>query len=425
MMPLPISILTKELLAFAKDRPLQVWAIGCELGREDIARAGAQAAAHLKELGTYSQLGEFVPVKEFLLHTLGVSAGDYFRLMQVHRLGRAVPSSFTLTRPVARNQDAPGSCASSPTYSMDGFFSSLSFTDIICRASDGHEFPLHRGLLCLCSPILSKRLASAAQLESTKQSSPSERKASDTPSIIVDFVEDSTVLAALLRHCYPGDHPLPDSIPLLLAIFGAAESYGMTHIANHIRSQWGSIAARAPLSAYFAAAAAGLQHEARVAARQALQVTVIDEYVPEMEGSSAQVYQRLLDYHQRARELATRIANQKVWRANRIHDAATVTSNPGASPGQKKKRNHRSNPVFHTTEAPCGGGCQGFRGRTWLQERRTTYLQHLAERPGKPFVSETALLASSAALSLGEKTWAYQLRSPRSSISSLFDGRSD
>ena len=66
MMEWPISVLTKELLAFAPDRPLQVWAIGCELGIEEVARAGADRARRFKALGTYNFLREFVPIEEFV-----------------------------------------------------------------------------------------------------------------------------------------------------------------------------------------------------------------------------------------------------------------------------------------------------------------------------------------------------------------------
>ncbi|KAI0352404.1 hypothetical protein OH77DRAFT_804350 [Trametes cingulata] len=401
MMPLPVSILTKELLAYAKDRPLQVWAIGCQLGLEDVAHAGARGAAHLKELGTYNELREFVPVEDFLPHALGISAGDYFRLIQFHRLGGTVPASFTLTRPAARSQDAQRSRASGPLSPIDRFFTSLPFPDIICRASDGAEFPSHKALLCICSPILSKRLTRATHLESA-ESSTSGSVPSDTSLPSIDFVEDSAVLAVLLRHCYPGDHPLPDDISSSLALVEAAESYGMTHIVTSIKSRWTSIVAQAPLSAYFAAAAAGFQQEARVAARLALEVQLGEEYVLEMENSSAQVYQRLLAYQKRARELAMRVAQASIWKADGIRDTAKAAS-PSAV--QSKKRNNRSKAASHTGEDACGGGCQGFRGRSWLQERRATYLQLLSDHPGKPFVLEADLLVSSAAFSLGEKPW--------------------
>ncbi|KAL1941199.1 hypothetical protein VTO73DRAFT_7411 [Trametes versicolor] len=405
LMPLPISVLKNEVLSSVQARPLQVWAIGCRLGLEDIARAGGEAALHFKDLGTYNYLREFVPVKEFLRDARGVSAGDYLRLLEFHRRGGAVSPEFLLTRPTVKCADDSTSGVSSTTLVADNFFVSLAFPDIICRASDGSEVLAHKGLLCMASPAIHDKVAAAVSAPPI-ETAPSEEQKADTKILpTLDFPEDGSVLATLLRLCYPGNPPYPDDMPLLLATLEAAENYKMTGVAESLRSHWASIIARAPLSAYFMATQAGLHREAQVAARHSLRMSLRDAYVPEMEHSTPQVYQRLVEYHNRAREAAAAVAQAfDVWQGSPISDANGVSSSATAEERKKRNRSAKKG-KFHPNEERCNGGCQGFQGESWFEERRQSYLKHLAERPGEVFLSDLMLFRNSATYNLGGKPW--------------------
>ncbi|OJT03119.1 hypothetical protein TRAPUB_6307 [Trametes pubescens] len=402
LMPLPISVLKNEILSSVRARPLQVWAIGCRLGLEDIARAGGEAALHFKNLGTYNYLREFVPVKDFLRDARGVSAGDYFRLVEFHRRGGAVPPEFLLTRPAVESADHSTVGISSTTLVANDFFASLAFPDIICRASDGSEYPAHKGLLCMVSPAIHDKIIAATSAPPTEHS-PSGADTKNLP--IIDFTEDGGVLATLLRLCYPG-HPLyPDDMPLLLATLEAAETYKMTGVSESLRLHRASMITQVPLSAYFVAVQAGLHQEARVAARHSLRMSLCDAYVPEMEHATPQAYQRLVEYHDRAREAAAAVARAfDVWQGSPIPDSSGATGSIAVEERKKRNRSAKKG-SFHPNEERCNGGCQGFQGQSWFEERRQSYLKHLAERPGEVFLSDLLLFRSSATYNLGGKPW--------------------
>ena len=87
IMEYPTKTLTQDLLAFAQSRALQVWAIGCRLMLEEVARAGAERMLHYNVLGGYTQVQQFVPIDEFVctVDARGVSAADYYRLWTYYR----------------------------------------------------------------------------------------------------------------------------------------------------------------------------------------------------------------------------------------------------------------------------------------------------------------------------------------------------
>ena len=232
MMAWPTSVLTNELLAFAQDRPLQVWAIGCRFGLEAVARRGAERSLHFKELGTYDDRRVFVPVGEFIMSVNGVSAGDYFRLVEFHRedgkttiakqLTLAKTDSGQTTTNMKRLPDSDVN-ATKPLPSggslIDSvFFSTVRYPDLTCRASDGGEYQVHKGVLCMNSPILHALIGKFVDSAATP---------------ILKFEEVGEVLAPLLRLCYPNTkNILPDNISLTLSLVEAADKYDMSRITD-------------------------------------------------------------------------------------------------------------------------------------------------------------------------------------------------
>ena len=312
-MDFPASVLKEELIAFAQAFPMQVWAIGCRLMLEDAAHAGAEHMLRYKDLGSYTHLHEFVPIEEFvrMVDARGVSAADYCRLRIYHHHRGEAEKGFSFTVPLPRqmqDQPAPGDL----NIPWD-FFSSKSITlsNTMCHAADGASFPVHRGLLCMSSPILKEKILEDSHI--------AREQGIDQSQYHLPFMEESPVLAYLLRLCYPGDAPLPENHHLFLAILKAAEKYDMTCIVNLLTVKWYSVAVARPASAYFAALRYGFPELARVAARQvprAASPTVL-LYVPEMEHAPAIDWQWLDEYWATtgAAVRHVRVSSEKLWRA--------------------------------------------------------------------------------------------------------------
>ncbi|KAI0664235.1 hypothetical protein C8Q70DRAFT_1071902 [Cubamyces menziesii] len=405
MMSGPISVLVKELFAYAKARPLQVWAIGCQFGLEKVARAGAEGALHFKQLGTYNFAREFVPVEAFLGTVRGVSAGHYFRLLEFRRQAGTVPSTFALASPAKQGSNATSSSASSATAVADNFYSSLPYPDVICRAADGIELPLHMALLTMASPVLGERVQPHRLGEAEK----SRANSTNTILPVITCTEDSTVLSALLRFCYPGDHPLPNDPLLLLAILDAAEQYRMERITGVIKKHWEAMIVQNPLSAYFAAVESGMDEDARRAARHTLRLELSRSYVPEMELCQPHVYHRLLKYHERARGSVAVVGLGFPWIPNDppllpVAQATNIRL-PNHTPHNGRKARHAGTAAQVTTHRSCTPGCPGTVNRTWIEERCETFRELLAKQPGAAFDSDVTLFRSSTGLTLSKKPW--------------------
>ncbi|KAI0328717.1 hypothetical protein GY45DRAFT_959536 [Cubamyces sp. BRFM 1775] len=400
----PTAVLVKEPLTFAKARPLQVWSIGCRFGLEKVARAGAEAALHFRQLGTYNFAREFVPAEAFLETVRGVSAGHYSRLLEFHRRAGAVPPAFTLTRPSTQRSDAASLSESSVTAVADDFYASLPYPDIICRAADGVELPLHKALLSMASPIFGRRVQ-AHRLEEAEQS---RATSNDTILPVITCTEDGIILSTLLRFCYPGDHALPHDPLSLLAILDAAERYQMERIVGVIKMHWNTVIIQNPLSAYFAAVMSGLDEDARRAARHTLRLELSSSYAPEMEFCQPHAYHRLLNYHERARNSAIVVDFTFPWAS----DAVSVTSkSQTTSPDSHDHARHnrrnarREGAATQTTRRPSDPSCARAVNRTWIEERRATFRQMLVRQPGTEFHSDGSLFRSSTGLTLGVKPW--------------------
>ena len=387
MMAWPTSVLTNELLAFAQDRPLQVWAIGCRFGLEAVARRGAERSLHFKELGTYDDRRVFVPVGEFIMSVNGVSAGDYFRLVEFHREDgkTTIPKQLTLaktdcgqtTTNMKRLPDSDVN-ATKPLPSRGSlidsvFFSTVRYPDLTCRASDGGEYQVHKGVLCMNSPILHALIG----------------KFVDAATPILKFEEVGEVLAPLLRLCYPNTkNILPDNISLTLSLVEAADKYDMSRrVTDLLDDHWTSITSGRPYAAFFAAVQAGHSGLARIAARQTLRLE--PTYVPEMEESSAGTYQRLLDYQLRAADA--------VSAAIHLSDDLWKTSSDGDASDSDSDSEHQS-------REPCKAD-RCVSGACWVDERRDGMARELRERPGRKVLSALEYFERSTARSLGVTPW--------------------
>ena len=398
MMDYPASILKEELLAFAQSRPMQVWAIGCRLMLEEVARAGAQRMLHYKDLGSYTHLHQFVPIEEFIrtADARGVSAADYRRLWIYHHRRGEVEQDFLFTFPLPREmQDRP---APGDLNIPWAFFSesSVVFSDATCHAADGKTFLVHKGVLCINSPVLKAKMVEDVRLAQAQGLNQSQYH--------LRFTEESPVLAHLLRLCYPGDDPLPDDHHLFLAVLKTAEKFDMMRIVDLLSAKWDIIAAARPASAYFSALHYGFPELARVAARQIPRTSpTILLYVPEMEHAPAIHWQRLTDYWAAAEVVVGHVQTSamELWRSV---PALALPPTP-ESPTQLLKDIKEGKVPPHQRGLPCRTGCM-MRGPWWVRERRNDVLAELHRRPcaqDMPTVEE--LMRRSVAPSLSEKPW--------------------
>ena len=297
-MELAITVLTQDLQAAAHEHPMQVWATSCRLGLEDMAKTAARVLVPAPVPGwgqpairplTFEELGEM----------RGLSAGDYYRLFEFHRLAGEVALDFKFLSPAC---DAPwsSSAAQPGTASSPGFRGHIPNPDLICRSSDDAQFPAHRAILCAASASLAEQVERAGPVV--------DGTAISTPTPIVPLEEDGVVVAAILKICY---HDAVDDLlssvdlPLLLRIFSAIERYGLADMHARFLSRWRDMVKTTPLQTYCVTVGAGNFGLAKEAARQVVHIRLEGAYVGEMEGIPALSYHRLWTYYRSCQQLAT------------------------------------------------------------------------------------------------------------------------
>lgn len=274
-MELPLSVLTDALLELAKTSPFAVWAVGCRTGLERVAR---HAAAMLKE-----------PLEVEVSHLDGVSAGDYFRLLDFHRKrGKAAESfAFLASGEGFAERSTPAAISLPPD---------MPHPDLICVSSDGVEIPVHKACVGSASPVLRERIDKASNINEAGH-----------PLLL--FNERSGLLADLLKLCYP-DRNLSDlsTDPSKLAdILVALDTYEMGSIRRAVFRIWKTTAETDPIRTYLAAARGRLRDCAEVAAECALQHPIEGRYVADMEFSPAPAYHHLLAYHASCRAVVKQL----------------------------------------------------------------------------------------------------------------------
>ncbi len=397
MMEYPTSTLTRELLAFVPNHPMQVWAIGCRLMLEDVARAGAERMLQFKKLGSYMQLQQFVPIEEFVRTTdaRGVSAADYYRLWTYHRHHGEVEEGFSFTRPLpCQAQDQLSDRDLNVPWAF--FSSEIALPDTTCYGADGKAFPVHAGLLCMSSPVLKENILEERRRVQTL--------GGDQSHCHIHLTDESPVLAHLLRLCYPGDAPLPDGHHLFLAVLTAAEKYAMVRIVDLLSAKWPLVAGARPASAYFAALKYDFPELTRVAALK-VSPTSSTLYVPEMENIPAIYWQRLNDYWAAAEVAVDRVQRLSggLWRAQPPLSLGTPAPAPlqPAFKGRRKKNQTSYIPAHDRDES-----AYQARGSTWMQECRNEVLADIRRRlVAQDMPTVEALMRRSVAPTLTEKPW--------------------
>ncbi|KAI0717988.1 hypothetical protein C8T65DRAFT_99335 [Cerioporus squamosus] len=282
-MPLPSAILTKDLRTAASSTPLPVWAAASRLNLESVARHAAGFT--LKQKLTF-------PALDMLE---GVSAADYFRLRQFHRLYGNVNTTFRLLSAPTNELSTADVPSILPPRE---FLPDMPYPDLICRSSDDVDFHVHRAFVSVASPMLYSRIREAL----SEFDGIAGRPATSLPLLVLE--ESSHILAPLLRMCYPTIPELPTPPDDYAALLSAAEKYQMTRIRDDIRKQWRLVAQAAPFESYFTAARLGWREGAKIAARFTLKDnSLAGVYHPSLERTQALTYHSWLSYHEASRRI--------------------------------------------------------------------------------------------------------------------------
>ncbi|PCH36295.1 hypothetical protein WOLCODRAFT_108515 [Wolfiporia cocos MD-104 SS10] len=282
-----LAFLEKIMASFIQSKPLLVYAIACMHGRENLAR---EAATHTVKCN--------VVAGSYLLEFETISAGCYYRLMHLQRLGAhkssrisnfchntdARPSSSGGQNPLQRTIPEPRSAPFPFDYAG---------ADLILESLDMMQFHVYQNVIELASPVLKREIQAAA--------SRGEQGIIPGPSPPVVPVQlDSNVLKPLLQLCYPGVPPPLHDMRTVLLLLEAAEKYEIDKVSYILRQSVEDLVFANPFCFYFLASSRGLKEYATQSARVLLSYT-IDKlkttYVAEMEEATAAAYFRLLEYH--------------------------------------------------------------------------------------------------------------------------------
>ncbi|KAI0730813.1 hypothetical protein C8Q76DRAFT_716284 [Earliella scabrosa] len=287
-MELPVATLSDELLSYAPQFPLTVWAVACRTGLEEVARRAAELMLPLATLD--------IPSLEDMD---GIHAGHVFRLHEFHRLRGKVDFAFKLLSPPLSDvhpaeDDAPA----------HGPVTNVPNPDVILTSSDEVEFPVHRGVISVASPLLQAKVDEAVRATVDASNEPSSGTVA-LPKVQLDVT--ARALAPLLKLCYPGEAEIPSDPAHLVDLLLASERLDMGSVRRTVSSRWSAAAKPAPLRAFLLAAGAGLSVCAKQAATHVLETAFEGVYLREMEHSPGLPYHRLLMHYRSCREIAKSI----------------------------------------------------------------------------------------------------------------------
>ncbi|KAL0954001.1 hypothetical protein HGRIS_005158 [Hohenbuehelia grisea] len=197
--------------------------------------------------------------------------------------------------------------------------------DIILRSSgpEGQiDFRFFKSLLALSSQVFSSMFSLPQASPSTSGVSANDEERDGLP--IVLMAEDASVLAGLLKFCYPRSYPTNpleqqfNSCQELLKVAQAAHKFDMPDVQCAIRDIM--ITSRFlnenPVGLFAVAVQYCLEAEAKVAAKGTLRLSPQGRgYIDELELITAGTLHRLMDYHVRCADAASKVAdlNNLIW----------------------------------------------------------------------------------------------------------------
>ncbi|PSR86944.1 hypothetical protein PHLCEN_2v5292 [Hermanssonia centrifuga] len=279
------EIIANAVRSFLSTRPLHVFAIACGLGVEEESRLAAEAWKASETFKSISSLEDpdtferTIAGASYIPEMANLPSGAFYRLL-----------SFLRSSP-----DSDISLCGTPTQhypSPDDIKTPLVFdvpcpadVDVVIRASDGMDFPVHSLIL---------RSASAEGLLDYSKTRTKVR-AGSLP--IVQVQAPSDILVELLRLCYPMNSPTIDDCSKIRQMLRFASLHKMTKVTEVLKKRVADILQVYPVRHFFIAIEQGWKDVAQDAARNAAKHPIDDVYTLEMEDIPAAVYYSLLQYH--------------------------------------------------------------------------------------------------------------------------------
>ena len=299
------TVLTStKLRGFVPQDPVRVWAIAVRNRLETEARLAADEIRRQA----------IVVLDVFPDEMQGINAGAYYRLLRYCRLDRAV-EDFTFCDPAGSSTPdsqmttvIPLSPSLQPDTMMPTSLRSQfrAISDIVCRSSDGHEFPAHKALLMLASPTVLGPLVSG--LSSAAPSG--EMDGSLRMPSVLPFDENGETVQILLSLCHSAELDAgldTDELFLVPKVRAALEKYGMRSALEFLHQRWSTLMAENPLRAYMLASGVKNVEETSKAARLLLDRDMQEYYTSLLETSPASVYRTALLYHRACRDAASEV----------------------------------------------------------------------------------------------------------------------
>ncbi|KAK0499525.1 hypothetical protein EDD18DRAFT_1151519 [Armillaria luteobubalina] len=164
--------------------------------------------------------------------------------------------------------------------------------DVVLISADNQKrpFAVHKCILSAASPVF-KDMFMLPQPKATNGTLP-----------VIDMVESSEVMFALLQFIYPVPNPVISSLDELVPVLEAAKKLDIDVAIDSLRNQLVLFdhLENEPLRVYAIAARFDLQEELRIAAKHTLKKNVLDCPLSEdLKHITAYDYHRLLDLHHR------------------------------------------------------------------------------------------------------------------------------
>ncbi|KAM5536667.1 hypothetical protein V8D89_009762 [Ganoderma adspersum] len=260
----PMEELTARFLACAAQSQLQVWVFGCRHGLEHVARGGAEALRVSLAKGERARLSFLADIPPSLPALDGISAGQYFRLLQFIC---CVGGRSDAAR--AGGKDGTSTGTTHPRRSSDGAFALLRPPRVatarapravgkrrvflylsLVYGEDGTWFEAHQSILSQHSPVFSTQIVTLnathpSEPELEGSSAQSAEPAATLP--VLELEGPSQAICALLCTCYPSQHDphwsgLPDSRLGCIELLAVATKYQIKPATDLAATRWQALA---------------------------------------------------------------------------------------------------------------------------------------------------------------------------------------
>lgn len=304
-----VVVLTKRLLlSFVDDDPLRVWTIACRSRLEAEARIAA-----MKVQDTYPDSGPPPEMHE-------ISAGAFHRLLRYKRVNGEVDDEFKFCCPSQATATATqGADLVSRDPYPSGFFAHP-FADIVCRSSDGVEHSVHRIVLSMASPVLRDMLT---ELTHGKDATCGDLQSGRS---ILELPEHSCTLCMLLRLCYlTEDTDITIDYSLITPVIQAATKYQMDRVLDLVQRILKRMSSSDTLRTFLAISQSSID-SLIVRSLDTARPDIAEEYVPELETTSADPYYRMLKWRERSSDAYAKVS--KETGLNAYWDKSSKDDNP-------------------------------------------------------------------------------------------------